>query len=63
MKEIKAYKSDDGAIHETMQAAIDREQATSLGDWLNDHDEISWYNPCPHEVAEHISAEFTLTRK
>jgi len=63
MKEIKAYQTSDGVIFEDMQSAIDREQAISLGDWLFDHNEISWNHACPHEVAQHICLEFELTRK
>jgi hypothetical protein len=63
MKEIKAYKTEDGIIHESLHSAIESEQAYELGRWLFEHPEISWNNACPHEVAAHIIAEFNLTKK
>jgi hypothetical protein len=63
MKEIKAYQTSDGVIFEDMQSAIDREQVLSLGDWLDEHEGISWNHTNPNEVAHFICAEFTLTRK
>jgi hypothetical protein len=63
MKEIKAYKSDDGVIHESLHSAIEADQAISLGDWLFEHPEISWNFACPHEIAVKIIEEFNLTKK
>ena len=63
MKEIKAYKTEDGVIHESLHSAIESEQAQELGDWLSEHCEISWLYADPHEVAAHIIAEFNLAKK
>lgn len=65
MKEIKAYKSEDGEIFETEAEAIGHEQQGSLADFIENHDTLylDHRSSGADEIAKILLENYSLTAK
>ena len=65
MKEITAYKTEDGEVFENQAGAIKHEQVKSFADFLEHHGDM-YFHPngsSIDDVASYILVAYTLTSK